>query len=167
MPDLEIPSLRATTWRGRLIAAGLLVAALAVLAGLYLFLWLAPDHAWLYALAVLTLGGGAVWMAGRRNGNFRRWRGAVAAAWQAERTRQDWAIANPTEPRVRRRSRLIGLGALAIGVLLAIAIGGAALLGDLPVYGYMVGLPALCIAAGLWMLVSGRQPDPRRRKRRR
>lgn len=167
MTDPEFPSLRSATLRGKLIAAGLLAVALLVLAGLYLILWLAPNYAPLYAVAVLATGAGATWALGRRNGNFRRWRRTWSAAWQSERQRQEWEIANPDLPQVRRRARLIGLAVLGTGMLLGIAIGGAAIIGELPVYRYMIGLPAICIAAGVWMLVTGRQPDPRRRSRRR
>ncbi len=144
--------------RNRLVALALLVVVLAILAGLYLILWHAPGYAALYAAAVLGFGGLGIWLVGRRRGNFARWAQTFQSGWDAEQTRQRHARANPDLPQVKRRVRLIGLGAIVTGVVLGLALGIAVWLGDLRVYGWVFAIPLAAFVAGIWMIVTGRQP---------
>ncbi len=150
-----------------MIAAGFLLVVLAVLAGLFYVLSISADHAAVYAAAVFAISGCAIWLVGRHNGNFRRWRALVRETMAGESRRQAWALANRDLPRVKRQSRLIGLALTAAGVLMAIAIAAALIIGDLTSYRFTLFIPLVLLAAGLWMLVTGRQPDPRRGKAKR
>ncbi len=87
--------------------------------------------------------------------------------WEAEQARQKAARADPGSPKVVRQARLIGLAMVTVGVVLGVALGAAFWLADMRrAYGWVLALPLSLFGIGVWMLVTGRHPQARKRRRR-
>ncbi len=85
---------------------------------------------------------------------------------EAEQARQKAARADPGSPKVVRQARLIGLAMVTVGVVLGVALGAAFWLADRRAYGWVLALPLSLFGIGVWMLVTGRHPQARKRRRR-
>ena len=86
--------------------------------------------------------------------------------WEAEQARQKAARADPGSPKVVRQARLIGLAMVTVGVVLGAALGAALWLADRRAYGWVLALPLSLFGIGVWMLVTGRHPQARKRRHR-